>query len=80
MILKGTGWQLMGILLGWGFIGLLSLSLWALVRDALSTSRRMHQIPCPHCRFFTNSAALKCTVHPATAMSEEAIQCPDFSP
>jgi hypothetical protein len=80
MILTGTGWQILGILLGWGFIAILSLSVWAFFREMVNMSQRTHQIPCPRCRFFTNCAALKCTVHPETALSERAIQCPDFRP
>jgi hypothetical protein len=79
MILTGTGWQLLSILLGWGFVAILCSSLWCFWRDFLKASQTMHQIPCARCRFFTNCAALKCTVHPETALSEQAIQCPDFA-
>jgi hypothetical protein len=80
MILTGAGWQALGILLGWGLMAFLSLSLWTLLRDVFNLGHRMHQIPCARCHFFTNCAALKCTVHPDIALSEQAIQCPDFCP
>jgi RNA polymerase subunit RPABC4/transcription elongation factor Spt4 len=38
----------------------------------------MHQIPCANCQFFTRDYHLKCTVHPAQALTEEAIGCGDF--
>ncbi|MBP5975064.1 hypothetical protein HW132_20560 [Brasilonema sp. CT11] len=42
--------------------------------------KRMHQIPCHRCDFFTNDHRLKCTVNPMIAWSEEAITCRDFEP
>ena len=78
MILTGVGWQFLGILLGWSFMAILCNSLWAFSRSFIGTSRMMHQIPCARCCYFTNCAALKCTVHPEHALSEQAIHCPDF--
>ncbi|WP_156820177.1 hypothetical protein [Synechococcus sp. PCC 7336] len=40
--------------------------------------RRLHQIPCTGCSFFTGEMRLPCTVHPATAFTEGAISCRDF--
>jgi hypothetical protein len=42
--------------------------------------KRLHQIPCNNCRFFTRSHYLKCAVHPSTALKKEAINCPDYCP
>jgi hypothetical protein len=42
--------------------------------------RRMHSIPCTQCRYFTGDTLLKCAVHPTTALTEEAIDCPEFRP
>ncbi|NEP57207.1 MAG: hypothetical protein F6K31_09310 [Symploca sp. SIO2G7] len=42
--------------------------------------KRLHQIPCSRCAFFTNDYRLKCTVHPIAALSESAINCCDFEP
>jgi hypothetical protein len=80
MILTGFGWQLLGMILGWGLLAYLGFSLWDAVRQTWAVSRRLHQIPCAHCQFFTNCAVLKCTVHPDIALSEKAIRCPDFQP
>ena len=40
--------------------------------------KKMHQIPCANCVYFTGNYCLKCTLHPAEAMSENAIACRDF--
>ncbi|MEM6401730.1 MAG: hypothetical protein AAF757_16100 [Cyanobacteria bacterium P01_D01_bin.116] len=40
--------------------------------------KKLHQIPCYKCDFFTNDYRLKCTVHPTIACSEEALGCIDF--
>lgn len=55
-------------------------SLWAAVRDSVQRARRMHQIPCSECRYFSGNYLLKCPVHPHDALSEAAIGCRDFKP
>lgn len=49
-------------------------------RDGISYVKRMHQIPCPDCQFFTGDYQLKCALHPNSALSEAAIGCSDFCP
>jgi|GEM_PF-992063 len=49
-------------------------------REGVNYVKKLHQIPCSRCAFFTNDYRLKCTVHPITALSEEAINCRDFEP
>lgn len=53
-------------------------SLWSTVQETAKRTRRLHQIPCAQCRYFTNSYHLKCTVHPTIALSEAAIECGDY--
>jgi hypothetical protein len=79
MILRGIGWQILSIVLGWGFIFCLASSLWTLLKETVQVSQRLHQIPCAHCQFCTNHPVLKCTVHPQAALTEAAIHCPDFA-
>jgi hypothetical protein len=62
----------------WLFIFLLTRSIWTTFRDAWHQSQQMHKIPCNKCQFFTGNYQLKCTVHPAVALSEAAIDCPDY--
>ena len=42
--------------------------------------KRLHQVPCHKCKYFTNSCYLKCTVNPHLACSEDAINCRDYTP
>jgi hypothetical protein len=55
-------------------------SLWTALRDTVTTSKRLHQIPCANCQYFTGDYRLKCTVQPSIANSEEAINCLDYQP
>jgi hypothetical protein len=50
------------------------------LQKGMSYVKRLHEIPCHACEYFTNDYRLKCTVRPMTACSEEAIACPDFEP
>jgi len=35
-------------------------------------------VPCPRCQYFTNNQFLKCTLHPTTALTEQAVDCIDY--
>ncbi|MGL5061671.1 MAG: hypothetical protein ACRC62_17010 [Microcoleus sp.] len=50
------------------------------LREGIQQLRRLHQIPCADCDFFTNDYRLKCTVRPCVACTEDAIGCTDFEP
>ncbi|MBD2424892.1 hypothetical protein [Phormidium sp. FACHB-1136] len=62
----------------WGLVGITVWQLIAVTRDGMQRAKRMHQIPCADCRYFTNSPFLKCPLHPQTALSEAAIDCGDY--
>jgi hypothetical protein len=62
----------------WGFMGLLAWSLWNTLQKGAHQLQKLHRVPCDRCLFCTGDYRLKCTVHPMTAFSEEAIDCPDF--
>lgn len=64
----------------WGLTFMFAWSLWTTIRDSAAITKRMHQIPCPNCQFFTGDYRLKCTVQPSIANSEEAIDCNDYQP
>ena len=64
----------------WTLTLMFAWSLWIAIRDSATTTKRMHQIPCPNCQFFTGDYRLKCTVQPSLASSEEAINCCDYQP
>ncbi|MBW4522715.1 MAG: hypothetical protein KME16_23980 [Scytolyngbya sp. HA4215-MV1] len=64
--------------LAWLLIGGAIWSLMSAFRDSVKTAQRLHQIPCADCQFFTRDYHLKCAVHPSRALSEQAIDCPDY--
>ncbi|MGA7937212.1 MAG: hypothetical protein WCA35_26915 [Kovacikia sp.] len=68
------------LMFAWAIVILIGWSILSAMRDTVARSRRMHQIPCANCQFFTKDYHLKCTVHPSLALTEEAIDCPDFNP
>lgn len=66
-----------------GFFVSLPFVLWRFYntfREGMSYVKRLHEIPCDRCVFFTGDYRLKCTVNPCKACSEEAINCLDFEP
>lgn len=62
-------------------VAILTGFVWAIIiaiKDGLERLKKLHDIPCSRCAFFTGDYRLKCTVHPCKALSEEAINCLDF--
>jgi hypothetical protein len=53
---------------------------WRVSRDGVAYVKRLHQIPCHRCAFFTQDYRLKCTVNPYKALTEDAIDCFDYEP
>ncbi|MGK7918653.1 MAG: hypothetical protein AB4080_01410 [Trichodesmium sp.] len=47
-------------------------------KSGINYVKRLHQIPCSRCTFFTGDYRLKCTVHPYSALTETAINCSDY--
>jgi hypothetical protein len=64
----------------WTMLGSLSWLTWATLRAGWQHLRRLHQVPCDRCAFFTGDYRLKCTVHPYKALTEESLHCLDFEP
>jgi hypothetical protein len=64
--------------IAWLLVGIIAWSLWSALRDMTAQAKQMHSVPCANCQFFTNQHFLKCPVHPSTALSSEAINCPDY--
>ncbi len=62
----------------WAVLLFFFLALLLAVRDGLQRLKRLHQIPCHRCQYYTGSLYLKCPVHPYAAFSEEAIHCCDY--
>ncbi|MUL38311.1 hypothetical protein BWI75_18760 [Gloeocapsopsis sp. AAB1 = 1H9] len=55
-------------------------SIWMATRDGIAQLKRLHQVPCSRCAYFTGDYRLKCTVHPCKALTEDAINCIDYEP
>ena len=69
------------IMIGW--VMLFSMFIWAVwvaFKDGMTQLRRLHQVPCDRCAYFTGNTYLKCTVQPCRAFTEDAIGCIDFEP
>lgn len=62
----------------WVLVLVLGWSVWSAVAASVARSKRMHQIPCADCVFFTADYRLKCPVRPTIALTEEAIGCSDY--
>jgi hypothetical protein len=82
-----TFFQLLPSLSKIAFVAGMLLALIYYVRAAIITLqkdwqhlKRLHQIPCDRCIFFTGEYNLKCTVHPYKALNEDAIGCSDYVP
>ena len=72
--------MLIGIcfILTWIFLLSLVSTVYSACRDTAARVKKMHQIPCSNCQFFTNDYRLKCTIQPIIANTEQAIDCRDY--
>ena len=70
LVLCFTVWTVVATVLYWRLI--------AIAQQGVNHLKRLHQIPCDNCAYFTGDYRLKCTVNPTIAMSETAIGCRDF--
>lgn len=52
----------------------------ALDNKMVFTISHLQQVPCKNCRFFSNNHYLKCAVKPDIVLTEEAINCSEYSP
>ncbi|MCU0535651.1 MAG: hypothetical protein MUD14_17305 [Hydrococcus sp. Prado102] len=64
--------MILQLLLGafaWLLVGSIFLSLWKTTKAGIVHLKKLHQVPCSRCAFFTGDYRLKCTVNPLMAMS-----------
>lgn len=40
----------------------------------------LHKLPCKNCSFYSNNHYLKCAVNPSIVLTEEAMNCSEYSP
>ncbi|MBD2106973.1 hypothetical protein [Nodosilinea sp. FACHB-13] len=64
----------------WAMVLVSVLAILLAVDDGMQRLRRLHQVPCFHCQYYTNSPYLKCPVCPFDAGSEAALCCTDYQP
>jgi hypothetical protein len=67
-------------ILAWGMTLTILWTVFCQVQSGFASVKRLHQVPCHQCQYFTNSHHLKCTVNPHIACSESAINCGDYQP
>jgi len=44
------------------------------------TIKGSHKVPCRNCKFYSNNHYLKCAVNPSIVLTEEAMNCSEYSP
>lgn len=59
-------------------MAMLVSSVIGMIVAVVKRSKKMHEIPCSRCQYFTNNYRLKCSVNPFEASTEEAINCKDY--
>ncbi|PSR16715.1 hypothetical protein C8255_16405 [filamentous cyanobacterium CCP3] len=62
----------------WAMVLTFVLAVLLAVNDGLQRLRRLHQVPCFRCRYYTGSPYLKGPVRPVDAASEVALCCTDY--
>ena len=71
----------LGFTILWAILAVLILSdIWKNALYRKGTIKYFSKVPCKNCRFFTNNPYLKCAVHPSTALTDQALNCSDYSP
>jgi hypothetical protein len=65
-------------LCAWAILILGFFSILISMRKGIKHVKKLHQVPCAGCVYFTNDHRLKCTVNPILACTEDAIGCRDF--
>lgn len=73
------------ILIGFVIFSAIAISIHVLMlkriqQTVLDFNKCRSKVPCRGCRYFSHNNYLRCSVHPTTAMTEEAIDCQDYDP
>jgi hypothetical protein len=63
----------------WLLTAQLIWSVWKAIAEGMTHVKKLHEIPCSRCAYFTGDYRLKCTIYPSDALTEDAISCRDFS-
>lgn len=49
-------------------------------KDEIISIKHLQQHPCKTCQFFNKNHYLNCAVHPANALTKQALHCSDYNP
>ncbi|MEH1997764.1 MAG: hypothetical protein V7L00_03135 [Nostoc sp.] len=70
-----------GFLIGWvGFFLILRKFQAFLDAKMVFSIKELHKVPCKNCRFYSHNHYLKCAVNPSIVLTEEAMNCSEYSP
>ncbi len=71
--------QLLRAVFAWSALAFGLVQVWRMFTVGTAQARRMHQIPCAGCQYFSGDYTLKCALHPSQAGTFDAIGCRDFA-
>lgn len=71
----------LGFIFGWivFFIALRKIRTF-LDTKMVFTIKGLDKVPCKNCKFYSNNHYLKCAVNPSIVLTEEAMNCSEYSP
>jgi hypothetical protein len=70
-----------GFIIGWIAFFVIMQKIRAFLDNKMAFSiKRLHTLPCKNCRFYSNNHYLKCAVNPSIVLTEEAMNCSEYSP
>ncbi|MBD6619390.1 hypothetical protein FNW02_27070 [Komarekiella sp. 'clone 1'] len=71
----------LGFIFGWivFFIALRKIRTF-LDNKMVFTIKGLDKVPCKNCKFYSNNHYLKCAVNPSIVLTEEAMNCSEYSP
>ncbi|MFN6466175.1 MAG: hypothetical protein RMZ41_030775 [Nostoc sp. DedVER02] len=70
-----------GFIIGWIAFFVIMQKIRAFLNNKMSfTVNKLHKLPCKNCRFYSNNHYLKCAVNPSIVLTEEAMNCSEYSP
>ncbi|MBH8572773.1 hypothetical protein I8752_07040 [Nostocaceae cyanobacterium CENA369] len=70
-----------GLLVSWIiFFLVLQKTRRVLDNKMVPTVKTLYKVPCKNCQFYANNNYLKCAVNPSVVLTEEAKNCPEYSP
>ncbi|MFS0514027.1 hypothetical protein ACEYW6_04785 [Nostoc sp. UIC 10607] len=70
-----------GFIISWIAFFVILRKIRALLDDKMVFSiKGIQKLPCKNCRFYSNNHYLKCAVNPSIVLTEEAVNCSEYSP